>query len=313
MKKYLTIGIGLCALIAGLGVYGGANLWADAATPVIPHITKAPNFEDLKIMPHKALYKIEMISKRSSAQVLNISGDMYFEWKPGCEAWTTDHRFNLLYEYADSPPMRITSDFATYERFNAESFNFNSRRRRDGELYEELRGQATLAPGEGGEALYTRPEDLKFDLSPGTLFPMAHTVSVLKAAREGKKMFIATIFDGSDDQGPAEVTAFIGKPVNAMARITPDAAIDTELLNSPAWQVRLAFFPLSSPESDSDYEMDVVLHDNGVISDMVVDYKDFSVTQKLIGLEPLPAVSCAQRPPAATGKRKGHDQDRLKP
>lgn len=314
MKKLLALVFGLSAMLAGLGAYVGSHLLADAATPVAPpRIEKTVSFEDQKIVPHKALYKIEMISKRSSAQVLNISGDMYFEWKPGCDAWTTDHRFNLLYEYADSPPMRITSDFATYERYSAESFDFNSRRRRDGDLYEELRGRATMIPDEGGEAVFTMPEGLKFELSPGTLFPMAHTVSVLKAAREGKKMFIATIFDGSDEEGPAEVTAFIGKPVNAMARITPDPAINTALVNTPAWQVRLAFFPLSSMESDSDYEMDVVLHDNGVISDMVVDYKDFSVSQKLLGLEALPAIPCGPKPPVASEKRKKPDESRIKP
>ncbi len=313
MKKMLTIGFGLGALFAGLGVYLGANLWADAATPVIPRVEKTRSFEDPKIAPHKALYKIEMVSKRSSAQVLNISGEMYFEWKPGCDAWTTDHRFNLLYEYADSPPMRITSDFTTYERYNAESFDFNSRRRRDGDLYEELRGRATLAQGEGGRAVFTLPEGLTFDLSPDVLFPMAHTVSVLKAARDGKKMFIATIFDGSDEEGPAEVTAFIGKQVNALARISPDPTINAALVNTPAWRVRLAFFPLSSTESDSDYEMDVVLHDNGVISDMVVDYKDFSVSQKLAGLEALPAIACDPRPPPAGEKHKKPGEDRIKP
>ena len=195
----------------------------------------------------------------------------------------TDHRFNLLYEYTDSAPMRITSDFATYERYDGESFNFNSRRRRDGEMYEELRGQATQTPGSQGEAVYSIPDSLTHVLPPGTLFPMAHTIGVLEAARAGKKMYFATIFDGSDEEGPAEVTAFIGKPVNALTRVAANKAIDMHLLEVPAWQVRLAFFPLSSTESDSDYEMDAVLHDNGIISDMTVDYKDFSVSQKLVG------------------------------
>lgn len=315
MKKILISGIGLCALIAGIAVYGGSGLWADAAPPssLSPLLERKTSFEDSKIVPHKAVYKIEMVSKRSSAQVLNISGDMYFEWKSGCEAWTTDHRFNLLYEYADSPPMRITSDFTTYERYNGESFDFNSRRRRDGELYDELRGWATINAEAGGKAVFTRPENLRFDLTPGTLFPMAHTASVLKAAREGKKMFITTIFDGSDDEGPAQVTAFIGKPVNAMAEMAPDGAIKTSLINTPAWRIRLAFFPLSSMESDSDYEMDIVLHDNGVISDMVVDYKDFSVTQKLIGLESLPRVSCETALPVMPKKGKDRLPDRIKP
>jgi hypothetical protein len=314
MTRPWTIGLALGALLAGLVAYGGSTLWSEAATPLdIPRVEKSRHLADAKIAPHKALYRIDMVSKRSSAQVLNISGEMFFEWKPGCEAWSTDHRFNLLYEYADSPPMRITSDFTTYEPFDGETFDFNSRRRRDGELYEELRGQASVTSGAAGQAIYTLPEGLKYDLAPETFFPMAHTVHVLQAAREGKKMVFATIFDGSDDEGPADVTAFIGKPVNALARITTNPTIDTALINTPAWQIRLAFFPLNSSESDSDYEMDVVLHDNGVISDMLVDYKDFSVTQKLVSLEKLPAVSCGTPLAPPDKGQKTRNQDRIKP
>jgi hypothetical protein len=55
------------------------------------------------------------------------------------------------------------------------------------------------------------------------------------------------------------------------------------------------------------------LHDNGVISDMVVDYKDFSVTQKLIGLESLPRVSCETALPVMPKKGKDRLPDRIKP
>lgn len=295
MAHIKVIGIGLGVLGLALAAYGAAALWPARATPVSTTQQDVIATTDVaQVAPHKAIYKIEMVEKRSGTQVLDISGEMFFEWKPVCEAWTTDHRFNLLYSYADSPPMRITSDFATYERHAGDTFDFNSRRRRDGELYEELRGQATMpSHTAAGQALFTLPDGLSFDLPSGTLFPMAHTMAVIKAAREGKKFYAATIFDGSDEEGPAEVNAFIGAPVNAMAQIAPSATIDSALINVPAWNVRLAFFPLNSDEADSDYEMNVVFHENGVISDMIVEYKDFTVTQKLVALERVRGADCA--------------------
>lgn len=293
MKRLKTIGLGIGVLFAAWAAYGGASLWADAATPVSAAETMNRYVPDSRVVPHKALYKIEMVEKRSGAQVLNISGDMFFEWKSTCEAWTTDHRFKLNYEYADSAPMRITSDFTTYERYAGDSFDFNSRRYRDGELYQELRGRAVMpSAGKIDEATYTMPSELKFDLDEGTLFPVAHTLNVLEAAREGKKFYATTIFDGSDEEGPAEVTAFIGAPVNGAELVSDAKGIDKSLLTGKAWQVRLAFFPLKNEEIDSDYEMDIVLHDNGVISDMYVDYKDFSVTQKLVALERIEPATC---------------------
>lgn len=314
MTKYKVLGLGLGVALAGLAGFGlvKSDLLKDWSGPVAslggvfqitpekPAISAA---ELARIAPHKALYKIEMVQKRGGSQVLNIYGDMFFEWRSACEAWSTDHRFNLNYEYPDSQPMRITSDFTTYERFDGKSFDFHSRRRRDGEMYEQLRGRATLPKNgaeEGGRAVFTMPADLAFDLSPDTVFPMGHTLGVLRAIKDKQVFFDATIFDGSDTEGPTAVNAFIGKPADTSHVALDSVAIDAALLTSPARHIRLAFFPLKSTEPDSDYEMSVILHENGVISDMYVEYKDFSVTQKLVGLESLKAESCE---PATAAKR----------
>lgn len=250
------------------------------------------------LAPHKAIYDIKMVSRHSGAQVLNISGQMMFEGKSTCDAWTTDHRFKLLYEYADTAPMHITSDFSTYESADGKDFSFTSRREHNGELFEEIRGHAVLDAQKKGEAVFSLPEGLKFDLSAGTLFPVSHTETLLRKVSAGQKFFSATVFDGSDQDGPVEINAFIGKPVTDIKAVTaPAKAIDGTLMASPAHNVRMAFFPLHKPEAEADYEMDIVLHDNGIISDMLIDYGDFSVTQKLVALEKLAGPPCEAAKP----------------
>lgn len=259
---------------------------------------KAANFisEDLEkenheqyLVPHKALYDINLVATHSGSQIINISGKMYYEWKPTCDAWVTDHRFILFYEYADSPGMRVTSDFSTFETFNGADFNFSARRRRDDTLYQELRGKATIAD-KGGVASFTMPEDLDFELTNGAMFPMAHTLEMIKKAKANKKFFKAVVFDGSDEEGPVEINTFIGKPVNVMKMISASDDLDMTLLNTSAWKIRMAVFPTVEENGAlSDYEMSIVFHENGIISDMLIDYDDFSVTQKLVSLEKVEA------------------------
>lgn len=267
-----------------------------AVLMAVPAHAAGPDISDV-LTPHKALYDVELVATRSGSQVINISGKMFYEWKPSCDAWITDHRFNLFYEYADSPGMTVTSDFSTYEPFDGKSFDFTSRRQRDGELYEELRGHAALdGSGKkgGGIARYSIPESLEFDLSSDMLFPMKHTVEMVKKARSGQKFFSANVFDGSDEEGPVEINTFIGKPVNPLKTIVPSDKLDMGLLNTPAWNIRMAVFPSASDEDKSDYEMSMVFHENGVISDMLIEYEDFSVTQKLVALEKIKADTCHQ-------------------
>ena len=235
------------------------------------------------LVPHKALYDIRLSARRSSARVANITGKMFYEWVPACDAWTSRHRFDMTYEYLEAPAVRVTSDFATHESFDGKDFNFTLQRRRGGDLFEEIRGSAGA-----DKAVYAMPDGLTFDLPKGTLFPTAHTLAVLDKIKSGAKFYKATLFDGSDAEGPVDINSFIAGP-DAYTP-PPDGsspAIDENLLKARGWKLRLAFFPLQTSDAASDYEMSVVFHENGVMSNMDIDYGDFSITQTLRALEPL--------------------------
>ena len=237
--------------------------------------------------PHKALYDIKLEETRSGSQVVNVSGQMFYEWTPDCDGWNSNHRFNLLYEYTDSQPLRITSDFSTFESYDGKAIHFNSQRKHDGALFEEVRGTAHMNEDHSGEALYTIPKNLSYELPQGTVFPIAHSMELARQMKAGKKFYSAVIFDGSDDKGPVEINSFIGKSANTIKPAAlAGASMDKKLLDSPARDVRLAFFPLKDPSATSDYEMTMTLHENSVISDMRIEYDDFTVRQKLIALEP---------------------------
>ena len=105
----------------------------------------------------------------------------------------------------------------------------------------------------------------------------------------------SSVFDGTDEEGPVQITAIIGDKIkSAGGKSFPDA-VDPTMVSGGAWPVRLAFFPKLSGEDTSDYELTMMLHENGVISNMTIDYKDFSVEQRLMALERIPLDPC---PPA---------------
>lgn len=248
-----------------------------------------------QLAPHKALYDIDLVATHSGSQILNISGKMAYEWKPDCDGWMTGHKFQLHYEYADSPGMRISSDFSTYERFDGTGFNYSSSRSRDGDIYQKILGHAEINK-DGGKAVFRKPENLKYTLVKGTLFPMAHTVGLIHHAERGDKFYSAQVFDGSDEEGPIEINSFIGKPVKTAESLLGNPKVDQSMLSGKAWNVRMAVFPTKEQGGESDYEMNMDFHDNGVISDMLIEYDDFSVRQRLVALEKITAESCGSAP-----------------
>ena len=247
-----------------------------------------------------------------------------YEWQPDCDGWLAAHKFDLHYDYADAPSMRVNSNFSTFESYDGRTMTFASKRARAGSVFEKLRGEAQLntpaksndTKNSGGAAVYTLPEGLTFDLPAGTLFPMGHTLAVFDAMRDNKKFLYASVFDGSDDEGPVDINTFIGAPKplpkNLAVSIKGEKNIDKTLVNDNPRAIRLAFFPKENvghnantsdknnapqnkDESESDditarggaaeYEMDMLMHDNGVISQMVIEYERFTVRQSLRALE----------------------------
>ncbi|MCK5384820.1 MAG: DUF1849 family protein [Alphaproteobacteria bacterium] len=283
----------LLAMILIAEVIAGLFFFSTYAHAVSDPALKAGFF------PHKALYDIRLSSKKSGSLISNISGKMMYEWYSSCDGWVSNYQFDMLYEYIAMPATRVTSDFSTYESFDRQSFNFTVQRKKDGDSYEKFRGATEL--GEKGypeKIIYNVPEGLVQSLPEGTLFPLGHTLDVLGKIKQGKRFYSAVLFDGSDGEGPIEVNTFIGReytykmPQQALDedKNVTGKNIDPDLVNTKAWDIRLAFFPLDTSDTVADYEMSVVFHENGVISEMEIEYEDFSVSQNLIAIESVESV-----------------------
>jgi len=249
-------------------------------------------------VPHKALYDISLVGTKSGSQIVNVTGQMFYDWQSSCEGWISNHKFNLSYEYADSPAVTVSSDFSNFEAFDGSRLDFTSQRKRANHVFEEIRGQANIENADGAaklsQASYTIPKGLTFDLPKGSLFPLAHTLQVKKAVEANRRFFTATVFDGSDEDGPVEINAFINKnKATPPASTKTSTEIDQTLLQSPAHSIRLAFFPMIETSAQSEYEMQMTFHDNSIISNMTVEYEDFTIKQTLVALEKREG-NCAQ-------------------
>jgi hypothetical protein len=294
LRKILMLGLG-AALLAS--PFAASRVFATSAT--LPHAPKAPSpsivpaVNKVEVSPHRALYKVTLSSVNSGGQLVDISGKMYFEWKKTCDSWTTDHRSSLMYEYSDGTTSRINSDFTSYETLDGKSLSFSSKRDNNGVPFEEYRGHATLNEADGS-AQYTIPGNVNFKLPKNTFFPMAHTHQILQSAKKGQRFFNASLFDGSDDQGPQQVNAFIGDKIDPLKGVNVTKSIDKNLLASPAHRMRLAFFPSEDNDGNADYEMDLVALDNGVVSDIKIIYDTFTITQKLVALEKIDLPACTE-------------------
>ncbi|MEK7801462.1 MAG: DUF1849 family protein [Pseudomonadota bacterium] len=282
--SYFVFGCTCILLLGG----GGAM----AATPPAANVISSHN-----LAGHKAVYEIKLSSSKMGSAVIGIHGRMTYIVKPSCEGWIVDHQFRLIYDYTNNPSSEVDTKFASFENYNGQQFQFSSTRRSNGEINSELRGDANLPSVEGtknmGTARYSIPTNLTYHLSTGTLFPIMHTAYLVAAAEAGQKVFNAHVFDGSDEDGPVEINAFIG-PVHKAQKWDAPKNIDQNLTAVDEWPVRMAVFSDKEEQSEAEYELTMTLLKNGIIKDMAVEYHDFSITQKLVALEKITAEKCGE-------------------
>lgn len=296
MKR--TSALLLCLL--SLGCAAGAVRFSHAALPVTAPAPPAATAQKAEALPplalHKAIYDFRLVSADAGAGITGIDGKMYYEQDDNCDAWTTDHRFRVQYQYPERKPVQSTSHYVAFEAKDGSQFYYTSERNEDGASVEQLRGSVNHNDDGTATADYSRPEDLSYDLPKGYLLPTQHTEEIIRHAKAGDKVFDAVMFDGTDEDGPVEINTLIGPkltPEELQQLSSGNKQIDAKLLTPDAWHLRMAMFPLKDKEEMMPaYEMDVILHDNGVVSYSLVDYRDFKVSQKLLALTKLPHKAC---------------------
>jgi hypothetical protein len=271
MDRLFEVGRPLAVALAGL-VAGAAGPLAAA-----------------EIMPHRALYTMTLGRASGDAGVTGASGTMAYQWGETCDGWTVEQNYRLKMGYSESPDVSLTSNFVTWESKDGLRYRFNQKETRDGTDDDDLRGTAKLdGPGKGGTADFEKPAGKSFVLPPGALFPSAHTMLLIEKAKAGENFVSKQVFDGATAENAVLVSAVIGP------KVAPDseAAKKSPLLNRPGWRIRLAFFPADPKAEKPDYELGMLLLDNGVSRDMVIDYGDYAIRATLNDIEALPKPKC---------------------
>jgi len=245
-----------------------------------------------EVTPHRALYVMSLESAKPSSGVVGASGTLAYQWGETCDGWTIEQRYKLEMQYDEDPATEIGSTFVTWESKDGLKYRFNERKTRNGQLEEEIKGDAFLnAKDHAGKASFTKPKEQSFDLPAGSLFPTAHTLMLIKKSEAGENFASVPVFDGSEFDGAVLISAVLGgKAANGIPSHETD--ISSPLLQRPSWKVRLAFFPESSKEERPDYELAMRLLDSGISSEMVIDYGDYVVRAKLKELTSLTKPAC---------------------
>jgi EipB-like len=293
------------AMLALASMSSGTALAVETGAPPPVQVGAAA---PVQIQAHRALYSMSLDHAKTDSGVTSAQGEMGYQWGESCDGWTVEQRYTLTISYAESQDVNIVSNFVTWESKDGLRYRFNQKETRNGTVDEEIRGSAQLdGPGKGGTVTFEKPQPQTMKLPPGALFPSAHTILLIQKAEAGDNFVSRQVFDGATVEGAVLVSAVIGPKVeptvakasadpktepNAKSDPNPQGLANNPVLQQPGWHVRLAFFPADESAEKPDYELGMLLLDNGISRDMMIDYGDYTIRAKLNTIEPLGKPHC---------------------
>src|SRR3546814_2486437 len=153
--------------------------------------------------PNRAGYSLRLTGAEVGSGVGDASGAMVFEWAESCDSWIVRQRARFDMFGPEGNAVRTEVSFSSWEQKTGDRYGFNLRTLQDGSVVEDLRGEATLERGgEGGTAVYTRPEPGRIDLPAGTLFLRRVTPGCCSAKRwPGRNAWFARCCWGRAETG----------------------------------------------------------------------------------------------------------------
>ena len=265
-----------------------AMAWGSAGAALLIGCAQ-PAAAPAALQPHLAAYRLGLHAKQAASALLEVQGGLVIEWRLACDGWLSRQRLGFVATPEQGPSRIHDVRFSSWEATDGSRLQYTIRSYNDDGLQEEFRGEARLERDQaGGLATFSVPREHEVKLPPGTVFPTDHLQRILAGAREGASLLSHEVFDGWGFDALTQITSVIGRP-QAVGPLAGGAGPAGE---GRGWPVSMAYYSVEHPTDTPEFEASFLLVDNGVLSDLVLDYGDFSLDAKLEKLELLEPPDC---------------------
>lgn len=296
------------------GQYGAGDLMGIARTRAQPMIffsriltaatlfamaTPAMAAESVRFAPHRAVYDITLTKSASGSGVGGMNGRMVYELSgSACEGYTQNMRFVTRMSSQDGSETINDLRNSSWEEVAGKRLRFSTTQYTNDALIESSQGDAKRDPvAATADVDLVKPAPSKFVLPADTYFPMQHAEALIRSAKSGKRILAANVYDGSEKGTKVYLTsAVIGKPdMGGAAKNMASLKDASRLAAINSWPMSISYFESGKDKQDAPptYELTYRFYENGVTSDLNIDYGEFAIRGELKELTFLPETPCA--------------------
>lgn len=245
--------------------------------------------EASEILQHKAYYEISLLKTYGDDDVNDVKGSMTIQVLDTGDGWATEQESTMIVYDSAGEGEQIATKILSWESKDGRRYRFHITTMRDGELAEEIEGDAFKNADEKTCVVnYVNPENLSVTICGEALFPMNHLVHAIHAAKKHQTVLSDVVFDGNSETHEAvEVNTMISMVEKPNIVVTNLG--DQPFVPQKSWKMNMAIYPIGSKKPDPDYEISQKVLDmgdkSGVFESMILDYGTFKVQANINKIE----------------------------
>lgn len=268
-------------------------------------VTSVPAAADVAFAPHRAVYDISLIDSVPGSGVAGVSGRMVYELNGSpCDGYTQNMRFVTVMTNQEGQETLSDLRNSSWEEAGGKKLRFSSSQYQNDQLADTSQGDANRA-GSGQVSTgvnLIKPAKKRVALPADVYFPMQHATSLIEAAKSGRRFFAANLYDGSEKGEKYYLTnTVIGNKIAPGAKAFTASLKGTEpLATLNSWPLTISYFDVGKEKEDAvpAYELSFRYFENGVTTDLKINYGEFSIRGDLKELTFLDQGKCPSAPTA---------------
>ena len=243
--------------------------------------------------PHRAFYELSLLKTSGEASApVSASGRIAYDFTgSACEGYTTTFRQATEMSSPEGEGVSTSMRSTSFESADHSTLTFRLETGSARRTPDIVEGSASRS-GDGSLSIdLRRPAVMKTDTDHDALFPTDMMIRSIEAAHAGQITLATKLYDGSNEGDKVFYTlSVIGRPsAAALSDPTRDAPAMRDMRR---WPVTVSYFDIGKADAPPAYLLSFQMWENGVSSDLVLDYGSFQLKGVLTKLEMLPHGEC---------------------
>ncbi len=252
----------------------------------------------VELQPHRIAYEISLGPRKGGNSFASAQGLIALEFTGNtCDGFATNFRQATQLADPDGETRNLDFRVTLWEEGQGQRFRFSVLNKINDETTRNADGEAKRVKDGSVSVAMKRPEGKKGDFDGSISFPSAMMIALLDAALKGEKRFDARLFDGSEGgEKIFDTIASIGPALDGEKNARLEPVMRSESLDKvPRWPISIAYYENTPGDRLPVYTMKSVTFANGVVSDLVFEFPEFSLAAKAVRYEALPMEACKKK------------------